>query len=124
MNDDDTQTRALATDEATGSVRPADARYNRQRFSNEQLRKIREQEIEEADTALFEQMRDREQENQEKLDASGYVNPTIPQDDTPTARAFDKVFGSGARSADDAQPADDPSKQPAKKAAAASGKSS
>ena len=106
MSDEATHT--LATDEATGSVRPADARYNRVKFTPEQLREIREQEIEEATVRLFEQRKAEEAENQKKLDDAGYVNPTLPPSgDSPTARAFDKVYGSDA-----------PADAPADKAAA------
>ena len=99
---DDKPTTTLAVDEATGSVRPADARYNRVKFTPEQLREVREQEIEDATVALLEQRKAEEAKNQEALDASGYVNPTLPPSgDSPTARAFEKVYGSDAPAADD-----------------------
>jgi predicted metal-dependent TIM-barrel fold hydrolase len=107
MNDQPTVT--LATDEATASVRPGDARYNRQKFTPEQLREIREQEIYDATVALMEQRKAEEEKNQAALDESGYVNPTVQPEESPVARAFDQVYGKQ----DDTKPA-------AKKAASSS----
>lgn len=98
---DEKATTVLATDEATGSVRPGDARYNRVKFTTDQLREIREQEIEDATVRLLEQRKAEDAKNQEALEASGYVNPTVVPDSNPTARAFDKVYGSDAPAADD-----------------------
>lgn len=103
----DEATHTLATDEATGSVRPADARYNRTKFTSEQLAEIREQEIEDATVALLEQRKAQEEANQKALDASGYVNPTVTPEESPTARAFEKVYGAGSSSADDDTADDD-----------------
>ena len=109
-------TRTLATDEATASVRPADARYNQHKYTPEQLREIREQEIAEATEQLLRDRKAEEDKNQEALDASGYVNPTVQPEESPVAKAFEKVYGSGADSSSADAPADSGT---AKKSAAA-----
>lgn len=95
MAPEDQPSTVLATDEATGSVRPGDARYNRQKFTPEQLQRIREQEIEDATVALLEKRKAEDEANQKALDDAGYVNPTLAPEESPTARAFEKVYGSG-----------------------------
>lgn len=124
---DSKATHPLATDEATASVRPADARYNRQKFTTEQLAEIREAEIEEATVKLLEQRKAQEEENQKALDDAGYVNPTVQPEESPVARAFDKVYGSrpGDSSSPDGGTPDDLSDQsPADTASARTAKKS
>lgn len=122
MNDQPTHT--LATDDATASVRPADARYNRVKFTTEQLAEIREKEIEDATVKQLEQRKAQEEANQKALEESGYVNPTVQPEESPMARAFEKVYG-GSDTASAGPPEVDgsqnpPKTTPAKKTAASS----
>jgi hypothetical protein len=117
------KTTTLATDEATGSVRPADRRYNQQKFTAKELHDIREQEIQEGYENLLEQKKAEEEANQAALEASGYVNPTAPVEESAQSKAFGKVHGTdGAPAVDESGPATDGApadKQPAAKTAAA-----
>lgn len=66
-----------------GQVRPADARYLGDASGNvldADLQAQREKEIEEATARLQQQREEEEKANQERLEAAGYRNPTLPAD--------------------------------------------
>lgn len=93
-----------------GNVRPADGRFLGDASDDvppQDLEAIREEELKRGYEALARQKAAEEAENQERLKATGYVNPTVAESEQLVAQraAFEKVHGEPGSIGDDGKPA-------------------
>jgi hypothetical protein len=100
-----------------GNVRPADGRFLGDASDDvppQDLEAIREEEIARGYERLARQKQAEEEANQERLEATGYVNPTVAESDALVAQraAFAKVHGEPGSIGNDGKPLTEPDQGP------------